>query len=277
MFWAIAPLLPERLRLKILFYNTHKFWPNLRAPRTYSEKIQWRKLHDRRPLLAVFADKYLVRKYVEEKIGAKYLTQLYWVSEDARSLPFDMLPNSFAAKTNHGTRWNILVKDKRQANRDEIVAKLSAWLLDRYPPEHGEWGYSQIKPLAFAEELLTTRDGSIPPDYKFFVFNGKVRMIQVDLDRFTGHSRCLFTPDWQLMPVGLGYPKGAGAPRPDGLEEMIRCAETLAGEMDFVRADFYNVDGRIVFGELTNYPGGGFEAFSPPEFDVEVGSWWRLA
>jgi len=276
VFWGIAPYLPAELRLKILFMNTHGTWPDLGRPKTFSEKVQWRKLHDRREILTLFADKYRVRKHVEERIGARYLTTVYWASEDPQTLPVSDLPQSFVLKANHGTRWNILVPDKSAMDRDAVVGQLSAWLRDRYPPAQGEWGYLNVKPIAYAEEFLRTRAGEIPIDYKFFVFDGRVRMIQVDLDRFTDHSRCLYDADWNLLPAVMGYQRGYGSPRPENLAEMIDCAQKCAAGLDFVRADFYNVDGRVVFGELTNYPGGGLELFSPPEFDGVVGSWWTL-
>jgi len=275
-FWKLAPFLPDELRLKILFLKEHGSWPNLAEPRTFSEKVQWRKLHDRRALLTMFADKYGVREYVAGKVGEKYLTRLYWASSDPATMPFDDLPQRFVVKANHGTRWNILVKDKREVSRDALVAQLAEWLRSRYPALHCEWGYRNIAPMALAEEYLSTAAGDIPPDYKFFVFGGRVRMIQVDLDRFTAHSRCLYDPQWNLLPVVLGYPKGVGIQRPENLDEMIWCAEQCSGGVDFVRVDLYNVDGRIVFGELTNYPGGGLERITPASFDAELGSWWKL-
>jgi hypothetical protein len=276
LFWKVAPLVPDALRFKLLFRRIHKFWPDFVNPRTFSEKVQWRKLNDRREILTVFADKYRVRDYIERKIGRKYLSDVYWASDDADSVDFGKLPDKFVLKTNHGTRWNVFVPDKSRTDRHEAVAQLQAWLKDRYPPAQGEWGYLNVKPMAYAEEFLSTRAGEIPRDYKFFVFNGRARMVQVDLDRFISHSRCLYDMDWNLLPAGLGYPQGTGAEKPANFAEMVRCAEAVADGIDFVRADFYNVDGRIVFGEMTNYPGGGLEPFTPPSFDAIVGSWWTL-
>ncbi len=276
LFWKLAPLLPDELRLKILFRRAHKAWPDFTHPRTFSEKVQWRKLHDRRDKLTLFADKYRVRDYVESKIGAQHLAKIYWMSESAQTLRLEDLPHSFVLKANHGTRWNILVKDKNTENRDALAATLDEWLHSRYPPAQGEWGYLNVEPLVFAEELLSTRAGEIPVDFKFFVFGGTVRMIQVDLERFISHSRCLYDAQWNLLPAVMGYPRGKGYPKPDNLDEMIHCAQRLADGIDFVRVDLYNVDGRIVFGELTNYPGGGLEEFTPASFDAQVGQWWQL-
>lgn len=275
-FWKLAPLLPDSLRLKIHFLWVHRQWPNLSRPSSFSEKLQWRKLHDRRPLLTTFADKYKVRDYVRQKVGEQFLTKIYWVSEDPGTLPLQDLPDSFVLKANHGTRWNLLVPDKARLDAPAAIATLREWLQDRYPPLRCEWGYHDVRPVAFAEEFLKTRTGDIPPDFKFFVFHGKVRMIQVDLDRAISHTRCLYDPQWNLLPVVLGYPSGAGIAKPDNLGVLIECAEKLADGIDFVRVDLYNLDGRIVFGELTNYPGGGLEEFTPPAFDVQLGQWWKL-
>lgn len=276
LFWKTAWVLPDALRLKILFRRTHGKWPDLAEPKTFSEKIQWRKLHDRRDKLTLFADKYRVRDYVAARIGDRYLTKIYWASESADALPFDELPESFVLKANHGTHWNILVTDKRTEDRARLVKTLREWLASRYPPAQGEWGYGNVRPLVFAEELLSTRDAQVPADFKLFVFNGVVRMIQVDLERFVAHSRCLYDPDWNLFTAVMGYPRGSGYRRPDNLDEMIHCAQQLADGIDFVRVDLYNVEGRIVFGELTNYPGGGLEEFTPRSFDATVGAWWKL-
>src|ERR1700761_9235382 len=120
VFWAVAPYLPSELRLKILFVNTHGSWPDLSRPKSFSEKVQWRKLHDRRKILTLFADKYRVRQHVEERIGRRYLTTVYWASEDPRSLPLADLPDRFVLKANHGTRWNIMVEDKKTADREQL-------------------------------------------------------------------------------------------------------------------------------------------------------------
>jgi len=104
----------------------------------------------------------------------------------------------------------------------------------------------------FAEEFLSTRAGQVPVDFKFFVFNGTVRMIQVDLERFVAHSRCLYDPDWNLFPAVMGYPRGTGYPRPANLDEMIRCAQRLADGIDFVRVDLYSDGRQILVGEITN-------------------------
>ncbi len=179
-------------------------------------------------------------------------------------------------KANHGTKWNILVSDKRKVRREDLVATLRTWLKDRYPPAHCEWGYANIRPLVFAEEYLSTANGGIPVDFKCFVFDGKVRLIQVDLDRFADHSESFYDAEWQPVPILIGFPKGPEVVRPENLDALVRCAEHCGQGVDFVRVDLYNVDGRIVFGELTNYPGGGFSPISPRSFEEELGRWWRL-
>ncbi len=276
VFWKLAPFLSDELYVKLHFFWCHRVLPNLSSPSTFSEKIQWRKLQDRRNVLTLFGDKYRARTHVEAKVGREFLTEIYWASEDPRTLPLERLPPRFVVKVNHGTGWMIFVDDKSAIERESVVRRVRSWLAQPFPPWRREWAYRDIKPITFAEEFLLTREGHVPPDFKFFVFDGEVRLVQVDLDRFTHHTRCLYDRDWNLLPVTLAFPKGRGITRPHNLAEMIRCAEMISDGIDFVRVDLYNVDGRIVFGEMTHYPGGGFERFTPPDFDRIVGAWWRL-
>jgi hypothetical protein len=148
------------------------------------------------------------------------------------------------------------------------------WLGLRFNP-HLEWAYSQVPPRLIAEELLGA-NGSIPLDYKFFVFHGRVRLIQVDLDRFGSHVRTAYSPAWDRIPVVYSFPSGPEIERPGSLPEMISIAERLGHETDFVRVDLYEIGGRIVFGEMTNYPAAGNLKFEPSSFDYELGSWWSL-
>ena len=147
-----------------------------------------------------------------------------------------------------------------------------AWLSHTYK-RNSEWAYREVPPRLLVEEFLA---GGVPPDYKFFVFHGRVRMIEVDLDRFTGHKRSLYTADWQRLPVQYGHPAGDDVELPSALPEMIDVAEALGAATDFVRVDLYSLPGRVVCGELTNYPMAGRGWFDPREFDRELGAWWTL-
>lgn len=250
---------------------------------------------DRRKILTMFADKVAVREYVAKKVGDHVLTQLYEVTSDPEALVRSKLPREFVLKVSHGSGGMILVGDHvpraeqlpkppvgwehlqvhpETLDWDRLVECCRHWLNLRYLPD-AEWAYSKIKPRILVEELLV-EDGGIPKDYKFMVFLGKVRLVWVDQDRFIDHRRNLYSPRWERLDVEFVYRRGPLDPMPPKLDEMLRVAERLGDGIDFMRVDLYNVGERVVFGEITNYPEGGWASFDPPEFDRELGTYWDL-
>jgi hypothetical protein len=155
---------------------------------------------------------------------------------------------------------------------------LNHWLRNSYyriPNKLAEYAYKDIVPKFFIEEFLETSNREIPSDYKFFCFHGECKIVQVDSERFKVHTRDMFDLDWNLLPFTFTYPNSAIIPtRPKSFEEMIRIAESLSEGFDFIRVDLYNINGRIVFGELTNYPEGSLGKFSSREWDEILGSFW---
>jgi hypothetical protein len=139
-----------------------------------------------------------------------------------------------------------------------------------------EWFYKEIPPRIIVEELLQNENGGLPNDYKFFVFHGITRWTQVDSSRFFGHSRDVFTPRWNPLPVVFNHPRAATPPPPPrNLDRMFQIANELGAETDFVRVDLYDCGDRVVFGELTNCPEGGGIEMRPAEFDLYLGQWWN--
>ena len=257
--------------------RTHGASPRLIAPRTFNEKLLHRKLFDRRPLLATLADKFAVRSYVEARLGPGVLPQLIACVADPAALPFDRLPSEFVVKPSHGSGWVRIVRDPSTLDRTEFIDLCRRWLATNYYDRTGDRIYRNIPPRILVEELIDDGSGSCPTDYKLFTFDGHVRVIQVDTNRFTAHHRDLYTPDWQRLDVVYGYPNSAGGvPRPPHLAQMLAAAETLGRDLDFIRADFYDTGRRIVFGELTVTPGNGLDWFRPREFDAQLGAFWTL-
>lgn len=251
-------------------------WPRLLRPRTFNEWIIRRMLFDRNPRLTMFADKCEVRQYVRERVGDKYLTQLYLVAESPEQIDFDRLPDRFVVKTTHGCGWNILVENKEKVDDQQIKHQCAQWLQQNYYDLGREWCYKNIRPRILVEEYLGNDRGEPPYDFKFFCFGGIARLVQVDVGRFGNHQRDFYDMDWNRLPVKKGYCDNLPVPLPvpDSLEEMVRVAQALAQGTDFVRVDLYNVNGRVYFGELTNYPGGGSTDFEPEEYAVLFGSYW---
>ena len=265
-------------------------------PTTFTHKVRYKMLNDRRPLLTQWADKVAVRDYVERKLGRDFLTDLYLVTDDAGQLQRDVLPREFALKPSHGSGACVIVGDHVPPDR-ALPDRPAGWVQVDVAPESLDWGrlrglcrewlglpylaglewaYRNVPPRILVEELLLERE-AVPSDYRFFVFHGRVRLVQIDMDRFEYHVRNFYSPEWDALPVEhTDRPPGPGTQRPASLGEMIRVAEALGEETDFVRVDLYTLGARIVVGELTNYPWGGTNDFKPASFDDELGAWWTL-
>jgi hypothetical protein len=255
----------------------HGSYPNIFRPRSFSEKIQYRKLFDRRPILVTLADKYAVREFVRERVGGEFLTRLYHVTADPRDIPLSSLPDQFVIKPTHGCGWLEIVRDKTAVDLEQLQRTCADWLSRNFFYVAGEWVYKTIPPRLIVEELLDDGAGNIPYDYKFFVFGGKVAFLSVDLDRFGEHRRNMYDRDWNRL--NFGFQRSCSdkpVERPAKLEEMIRIAETLCIGFDFLRIDMYCAGERIVFGEVTTTPASGLEPFWPGGTDRWIGDLWKM-
>lgn len=261
-------------RAKYCYVQAHGRPPNLFFPKTFSEKVQHRKLFDRDARLPDRADKLLVKDFVRGKIGAEWVIETIW---SGSSLPPECernWPLPFVLKATHGSGWNVFVRSESDRNWPEIDRKVADWMKEPYGVWGGEWLYRVIQPGLIVEPFIATGH-ELPTDYKFWVFAGRCRYVQVDTDRETGHKRTLFDLDWNRMPFAIGFPVDQRPiSKPANLHSMIKSAELLAEDIPFVRIDFYEVDGTPKFGEMTFYPGSGMERFDPLEFDLRLGQMW---
>jgi hypothetical protein len=278
------PSLEEQIRKMLPDWVIYLGWlqkwqvrSNFIWPRTFNDKVVHRILFDRRPVLGQMADKVAVRSYVEARLGSRLLPQLYYLTSDPETIPFDELPNRFVVKPTHGSGWVHLVEDKSTLDRTALIDQCKAWLNESYYDQYRVWVYKNIKPLIMIEEFIDDGSRPAPNDYKLFVFDGVVELIQVDSERFTGHRRRLYSIAWEKLDVLFNYEDIIGdLPRPQHLGEMIAAAEVLGKGIDFVRADFYDTPERLYFGELTTTPEGGTASFHPREFDLYLGGRWKL-
>lgn len=268
LLYRISP----EMTLKILFRLKSGRKLNLDHPVTYNEKLQWIKLYDKNPLMPLCADKYAVRNYVESCGCAEILNDLIWEGFDPEEIPFDKLPSQFVIKTTHGSGFNIICRNKDELDYKKVVRKLNKWLKQKYIPCYGEWYYGMIKPRIIIEKLLTNDDGSIPEDYKVMCFHGEPRYILVDIDRFTNHKRNIYTIDWRPMEgVTFPFPNGKPVDKPSKLDELLYYSRKLSSKFTHARIDFYIVNNKIYFGEITLTPGAGFSMINPFWFNVEMG------
>jgi hypothetical protein len=254
--------------------------PDIRSPRTFNEKVLWRKLYDRNPLFPATMDKVRVRDYVRAQLGDDRAAKLLLPIVDVRSRPadlaFDRFPPSYVLKTNNGWNTNIFVQDATTLDRARAAYTLQRRMYRPAGQFRHEWGYSAIRPLVFAEPLMLNDSGGVPEDYKFHVFHGRCRLIQFDEERFGESRRGLYSRDWTYVDGRYRKPQAPPVPPPDRLDEMLEVAEALAAPFDYVRVDLYSWQGRVIIGELTHYPAKGYVAFEPMEIEHEMGSYWRL-
>ncbi len=251
--------------------------PDLRNPSTFNEKILWRKLNQRDPRFPLFSDKIGVKQCIVDLVGAQYVTPTLWTGTDAGAIPYERLATPFVIKANNGSGGNIFIRRREDIDRAAIATTLNRQMHYSHGRQLREWGYLDIKPRILIEPMIWTPDGTAPEDYKFFVYDGKVHFIQYDCDRFDDHRRNLYDADWNLLPATLQFPaEESPIPRPESLAEMIRIAERIGEPFDFVRVDLYSTRDGIRFGEVAFYPGSGFEAFSPPEWDRQFGAPWKI-
>jgi len=255
---------------------------NLKNPRSFNEKINWKKIYDRNPLIPLTADKFRVRDYVKktlgEKEGEEVLIPLLFVTENPSDISFNDLPGQFVIKANHASGRIRFVKDKRNINTNKIIDECTHWLKVPCGFYQHEWAYQPIPRKIIIEKYITDHLGRIPRDYKFYLFNGTCKLVHVDFDRFNGHTRSFFKPvPWERI-TGISQKVSAGKNlnEPKNLQRMLEIAEELAKKFDFVRVDLYSIDDKVYFGELTHYPESGFSPFHPELFDFTLGKEWNL-
>jgi len=271
--------LPQPFYVKVYYeYYTGKKL-DLTTPREFNEKIQWLKVYYKDPRLTQLVDKYSVRSFVKERVGAKYLNELLGVYEHPNEVDFSALPDKFVIKGVHGYNWNLIVEDKSQLSAWKARLKFRKWLSRNYYYRGGlEWAYKHVKPRLIAEAYLEEIGRKSISDYKFFCFNGEPRFIQVDLDRKESHSRRYLDLDWNPLPFrDTDYPPfDEILEKPESYEEMLQVVRKLAHDFPFVRVDLYNLSGRIVFGEMTFYPADGLLEFVPDSYNQVIGDYLKL-
>jgi teichuronopeptide biosynthesis TupA-like protein len=264
-------------RLLQRYYQTHGRLPNLFPPRLYSEKIQYRKLFDRRPFLTETADKYAVRGYASRILGEDLAPELYFRTTSPATIPFDELPRRFVVKATHGSGWQQIVLDRDTLDRHALITKCEDWLTKDFSLVAEEPFYAAIPRQIIVEEFLDGGGGRSPADIKCLVFNNRVRVVQLDVDRYGSHRRNYYGPDWKPLPIRDRFCLVDGqVDKPGRFHDVVRYAEALSRETDFVRVDFYQVGTRIYLGEMTHTPGSGLTRFYPESWDARLGEMWEM-
>lgn len=267
-------------RLKRMFEKRVGYAPDLEAPRTYNEKMQWRKIHDHNPLYPVISDKLRMRDYLQDELGAAagdMLPELYFASDDPDRIDFGKYPKDMVLKANHASGWNIFLREGEPYDDARLRRELRLWLRRSYGKLKQEWAYQQIPRRVIGEELLTGADGHVPNDMKFTFFRDQFGFILWHHDRFGDFEE--YICDAALTPLpwtNAGRKRGEQPPKPVLFDEMHDIARHIAKSFDMIRVDFLFTDTRFVLNELTLYRGSGMRAFEPVEWDRHYGDMWTL-
>jgi len=262
------------------FWMVHRYWPNFMHPRSFSEKLWSRMLHDRDPILTLISDKFRVRDYVAKKVGSEYLIPLLWNGDSPEEIPFDELPLKFVIKTNHGCGYNIIVKDKNRLDKSRTRLIVKKWLNEKFGQDHYTgtgWAYNNIRPTIIIESFIGENDKP-PVDYKFYCFSGRVEILTVHIDRFEEHKTMAFNRNFERYTFRSSFKQYNGEyQRPPKFKEMVQLAESLSERFDFIRVDLYNSENKIYFGEFTPYPAGvsSFLGFDISSIDFVLGDKWK--
>ena len=257
---------------------------NLSSPKTFNEKLQCLKLHDRKPEYTMMVDKYAVRKYIADTIGEEYLIPLLGVWDNPDDIDFAALPNQFVLKCNHNSGLGMCIcKDKSKLDIDKVKAELRKGLQQDYYLTNREWPYENVARKIIAEKFMEDDNDNADLgliDYKFFCFNGTPKFAYVAQGAAKAYKSKINMMDleWKLMPFQrTDHPQFEEVPdKPVNFQKMVELSKILAKNIPFVRVDFYEINSKLFFGELTFFPGSGYIPFEPEEWDYKLGDWLEL-
>lgn len=275
----ISPLLSDRLYIQTKWKIKMPYQLRIDNPQTFNEKLQWLKLYDHNPLYTTLVDKLKVKQYVVERIGQEYVIPLLGVWNSVEEIDWENLPNQFVIKCSHDCGGMVICKDKSKLDVGQAKQTLKKCLKTNYYWKSREWPYKNVVPKIFAEAYMEDEFGELR-DYKWFCFDGepKAMFIAADRTKKTETTFDFFDSDFNHLPFTNGHPNAIVPPqKPLGYDEMKRLAAELSKGIPQVRVDFYDINGRVFFGEFTFFHWGGMQPFVPEKWDYIFGSWIKLA
>lgn len=256
---------------------------NLDNPQTFNEKLQWLKLHDRKPEYTKMVDKYEAKEYIASKIGDEYIVPTLGVWNHFDEIDFEALPNSFVLKCTHDSGGLVICKNKTDLNKKEAKRKIEKSLSSNYYYSGREWPYKNVIPRIIAEPLLkddTVKDieeQECLTDYKLFCFNGIPKIMYVSKDKAQNPTTDFFDMEYNHLPLRMKDPNSDYWPeKPEKMDEMIRIASILSAGIPHLRVDFYCADHKLYVGELTFYHSSGLAPIQPEEWAKKLGDWIEL-
>ena len=279
IYKILSVIVPDKMYLKMKFRLKMNKKLDLNQPKTFNEKLQWLKLNDRKDIYTIMVDKYEVKKYVANIIGEEHIIPTIGIYDKFDNIDFDKLPNQFVIKCTHDSGGLVIVKDKSKINIDKIRKKINKHLKRDYYFLGREWPYKNVQPRIIVEKYMSN-NGKELEDYKIHNFNGNPKLILVCKDRYTnvGLTEDFFDENWNHLDVKR--PNHSNSieiiNKPNKLDEMLKLSKKISKNIPFVRTDFYIINNKIYFGEMTFFPASGFEKFVPESYDQLFGAWIEL-
>lgn len=275
LFGKHTRLIDDELYTKMLFFVTFGRIPNFDNPHTFNEYVCARKVRRDEYDLWCYTDKYEVRKYVGEKIGEKYLNKCFGVYDSFSQIDFERLPSQFVLKGTHGSAYNLIVTNKDSFDCSKAEKIFAKWLKKNYYYFGREKNYYKIRPRIVCDKYLRCKTHSFLPEIKVFCFKGKAKFIECEVTENGKTFSNIYDTHWNRLEVRHGYDNFDDNNEPIKHDKIIAIAERLAENFDFVRVDLYVIDEKIIFSELTFYPGGGVVPFTPASFDYKFAKYFE--
>lgn len=271
-------IIPDRAYIQMYYFAHFKKFCNLKNPKTYNEKLNWLKLHDKNPIYTRMVDKFEAKEYVKDIIGDQYIIPTLGVWDNFDDIDFDKLPQQFVLKCTHDSEGLVIVKDKDKLDKEMAKNKIESALKQNFFYIGREWPYKNVKPRIIAEKYMEDHiDGELR-DYKFFCFDGEPKAMFVATDRASDNTKVdYFDLNFNHLDIKQKYPHAEQPLRkPVTFEKMIELSKVLSKGFIHVRVDFYEVDGQLYFGELTFYNFSGLIPLEPDKWDKIFGDWIKL-
>lgn len=270
---AAIVTLPTPQARWLLFAAAHRRLPHLRNPKTFNEKVNWRAAFDRRQLLVSASSKVDSKMLARQWAPEILVPNTIWHGAELDELANVTTSRRWVLKASHRSGC-VLAGQPNELDPVRLKGETRGWLEEYGFKSHALWAYGQVRREYILEDWIEDLD-SHPVGYKFFVFDGRIAMIQVDTGCSGEIRRNLYAADWTPLPYTYTHPRGAKTPPPPNFEIMCDAARNLGAEFDFIRVDLYNVAGRIYFAELGAYPEGGLSRW-PRDLDRKIGAFWSL-
>lgn len=268
---ATSRMWPSDTYLKAYYYLLYGKHLDLKNPKTFNEKLNWLKIHYHNPLCIKLADKYEVKEYVKKTIGEEYVVPNYGVWNSFEEIDFNTLPSQFVLKGTHDSGGAFVCKDKNAFDIESTRKRLTYNLTVNYYYRRREWVYKRIKPRIIADELLDDGSGRELRDYKFWCFNGVPKVMYIT-NKGVNIEENFYDMDFNVLNINHGFPRTTPEyNKPKNFELMVELAAKLSKDLPFVRVDFFNLDGKIYFGEFTFYDWAGLKPFAEEKWDMKLG------